>query len=75
MPQEQIKGGPLPEGYVKPQDPVEIYATDKIKGIYNAGDAFTVHSALAEKLIKSGKATRTAPKAGKTETNDKNEKY
>jgi hypothetical protein len=38
-----------------------VYATGKGK-YYQAGDEITVHPILAEKLVKSGKATEKAPK-------------
>jgi hypothetical protein len=45
---------------VKLQDDVTVYATEKTK-FYAKGEAFKVHSAQAEKLIASGKATKEAP--------------
>lgn len=58
-------------GVIRPNDPVTVYATEltgKSKSNdYKAGDAFEVHSALAEKLIAAGKASPDAPakKGGK----------
>jgi hypothetical protein len=45
---------------VKPVDDVTVYATDKAKFV-NAGEPMVVHSVQADKLVASGKATRTAP--------------
>jgi hypothetical protein len=58
---------PLPAGsdLVRPADLVTVYAT---RGKHNKhvkeGEAMEVHTLLADKLIASGKATKTAP-AGK----------
>lgn len=49
------------EGVVKLNEKVTVYATSKAKH-YNEGEEFEVHPVLAEKLIQSGKATKTAPK-------------
>ncbi len=51
---------PIPEGHVKPQDPVDVYATEK-DPFHDPGEKFTVHKVLAKKLVKSGKATMKAP--------------
>ena len=57
------------EGVIRPQDDVTVYATAKVEGSknndYKEGDEIVVHSALAEKLVAMGKATKEAPK-GKT---------
>lgn len=67
MPQENINTSPLPDGTaeVKPQEPVTVYATDKLAGIHPAGEEMTVHRALAAKMIASGKVTKDKPKAPK----------
>jgi hypothetical protein len=60
MAQEEIKGGPLKDGEVRPFDTTTVYATAK-SGMA-VGSPMEVHPALAEKLVKSGKATKEAPK-------------
>ena len=50
---------------VKPVDDVTVYATEKTKFV-PAGQPFTVHSVQAEKLIASGKASKTKPAANAT---------
>lgn len=49
------------EEIVKLNEKVTVYATDKSKN-YTEGQEYKAHPILAEKLIKSGKATKTAPK-------------
>lgn len=51
---------PMPEGYVKPQDPVTVYAT-ALDVFHLEGEGYEVHKALATKLIASGKATKPLP--------------
>lgn len=65
MPQDfsKSKRPALKEGMVLPQDDVTVYATKKLTGLYNEGQEIVVHSAIAAKLIESGKATEDAPKA------------
>lgn len=62
MPQEHNEkmSKTLPEGLVKPKDPVTIYATAK-DPFHKDGAAYVVHSALAKKLIAAGKATDKEP--------------
>lgn len=50
---------------VRPKDDVTVYATKKLEKFYKVGEAMTVHSELAKKLVKSGKATEKAPKEEK----------
>lgn len=52
-----------PDRKVKPKEDVTIYATAALKDIdgIGAGDPMVVHTALAEKLVASGKATKNAP--------------
>jgi len=73
MPQElTTENAVLTGGKVKPQDDVTIYGTD-VSSFLETGKPYVVHSALAEKLIKQGKATKTGPKKDK-EGGNKDEK-
>lgn len=68
MPQDfsKSKRPALQEGMVLPQDDVTVYATKSLVSLgYTEGQEFVVHSAIAKKLVKSGKATEEAPKAKK----------
>ena len=51
-----------PEGLVRATDVVKVYWTAKAKHV-KEGDEVEVHPELAKKLIASGKASKTAPKA------------
>lgn len=64
MPQDfsKSKKPALQEGMVLPQDDVTVYATKKLAGLYQEGEAITLHSAIAKKLVATGKATEEAPK-------------
>lgn len=57
----EVNGGLL----IRPQEPTTVYSTglaDKDGNvIVKAGEPMEVHAVLAEKLIKSGKATEKAP--------------
>jgi hypothetical protein len=59
MAQEITSKKPLAKGEIKPNDPVTVYATEKAQ-FMKPGQEWEVHSALAEKLIASGKATKEA---------------
>jgi hypothetical protein len=61
MAQEITTKTALKKGEIKPNDMVTVYATAKAVHMQE-GAEWEVHSALAEKLIASGKATETAPK-------------
>ena len=68
MPQDfsKSKRPDLKEGMVLPQDDVTVYATEKLAGLgYKVGGEVVVHSAIAKKLIASGKATEEVVKAKK----------
>ena len=52
---------PLKPGHVLPQEPVQVYPTEK-DPFNKQGEPYTVHRALAEKLVASGKASMTKPK-------------
>lgn len=58
-----IKNPKTAEGtLVRPNDNVTVYATNKVASAGIAeGDEMVIHSALAEKLMKSGKVTDKAP--------------
>lgn len=47
---------------VKPQEPVDIYATANSKHLGAEGTKHSVHRILAEKLVKKDAATMDAPK-------------
>lgn len=59
-----LKQTPDGEKMVRPQDNVTVYATDKTVYVA-AGEPMEVHTALADKLIASGKASKTAQVAEK----------
>ena len=61
----KAKNAVMKGGKVKPNDDVVVYATGKLKSTHKEGEEMTVHSAIAEKLISSGKATAEAPKGAK----------
>lgn len=56
----------LTEGMVLPQDNVTVYGTATTQ-FYAEGQAFEVHSAIAKKLVKAGKATEKAPEVKKAD--------
>lgn len=53
----------MAEKKVKGNDTVTVYATKVLEDakLYKTGDEIQVHSVQAEKLIASGKATKTPP--------------
>lgn len=54
---------------VKPNEDVTVYSTG-LTSHYESGAPITVHAALAEKLIKQGKATKDAPTAKTVKSKD-----
>ena len=52
---------------VRAKDDVKVYATDKLKDLHAVGTELTMHSALAAKMEKAGKVTKTKPAPAKEE--------
>lgn len=68
MPQDfsKAKRPTLQEGQVLPQDDVTVYAGKALSILgYKEGDEVVVHSAIAKKLVASGKATEKEPSKAK----------
>lgn len=61
--QEDVKGGKLTDGKVKPKEDTVVYSTGTGKGghLGPAGTKHTVHRVMAEKFIESGIASLEKP--------------